>query len=58
MASRGGDAAASPLANAVHLAHTAGTVTFTLDDVGAPIELVFSMGGTTWRATPDTRSAE
>ncbi|GAB5535573.1 MAG: hypothetical protein Rubg2KO_18220 [Rubricoccaceae bacterium] len=36
-----------------HLAHTAGTVEFVLDDTGAPIELVFSMGGTTWRATHD-----
>ena len=33
-----------------HLAHTAGTVEFTLDDAGAPIELVFTMGGKTWRA--------
>jgi hypothetical protein len=35
------------------LEHTAGTVEFTLDDAGAAIGLVFTMGGTTWRATRD-----
>lgn len=35
------------------LAHTAGTLEFMLDDAGTPLELVFTMGGSTWRAAPD-----